>query len=453
MSWTSESDNMAMNVIAKVEGSGAWDAINPSDPITLGLMQWFGTRAAGLLTLIKNGKPAEYAKIAASLRSDHAANADTKGFWNTRDLTDGETRSLKPVLRACQDIQIDLLKDDISDYKGAATRIGMSPDNNTNAVIYFMVMYHQTPARAISIVKRTGPGSSIDRLYTASMNDTVFSRYKTYRYTPARNYIKSGVAPTIINLNDDDDGDYGDSSTGGNTTPPSDNSTEGESLFDQVRKGVKRIEVTGDQLLIHLADGNRVFAVPTQGRDYIVSAKMEGEVVAPPTITPDEEDDEPDPTPDPPTGNDVTDKQNAIVKFMTDRVGRYSYSQGASRLTPEKNRSTDCSGLVRFAYLSIMKIDVGTYTDAQLSNSRTRIITSGGGGNSPNESLMKKGDLVISRRYGTASNRRASHVEIYMGNGRIIGHGGPMAGPIVKDMAARTRDKQLWWVKRLKEFG
>lgn len=453
MVWNAAADDMAVNVIAKVEGSGAWDAINMNDPITLGLMQWYGTRAAGLLTRIKNDHPDQYANIATSLRSDHSANSDSSRWWETRDLTWPENGSLKPVLRASKDTQTQLLKDDLDDYKAAAVRIGMSPDTNTNAVIYFMVMYHQTPARAISIVKRTGTNSSLDRLYAASMNDPRFSRYKTYRYKPARDYIASGNPPNIIELNDDaqEPGDANDN-WWDSQFPEGNGGGGGGDIFTNTQSGASRVSVVGNNLLVTNVDGSQAFAYGTQGQDFLVTASFSGEDVPDATPAPDEEDTTPDPSPDPPSGNEVTDKQNAIVKFMVDRQGRYAYSQGASRLTPEKNRSTDCSGLVRFAYLSVTGIDVGTYTDAQLSSSKTRLITSGGGGNSPNEALLKKGDLVISRRYGTAANRSASHVEIYMGNGQIIGHGGPMNGPIIKSLAARTADKQRWWVKRLKDW-
>lgn len=450
MAWDDAAKTMAVNVIAKVEGGGAWDAINYNDPITLGLMQWFGTRAADLLTRIKADHPTQYATILPSLRTDHANNPDNSRYWTSRYINRAEGNSIKPVLRAAKDTQGQLVASDVEDYKGVCDRVGLNVNTNTNTAIFFMCMYHQTPARALRILKSAGMGSSLDRIYAMCMNDPVFSRYKT-RYKMARDIIKSGVPPTIIDLNDEND-EGGDDS--GIEAPGADNGDgegTGNSVFDQVRTGIERIELMGDQLYIHLANGTLAYGVPTGGQNFVVAATFTGEVVPPATPEPDEEDTTPDPNPDPPTGNPATDTQKKIAKFMVDRTGRYGYSQGASRLTPERNLLTDCSGLTRFAYLSVTGKDIGTYTDAQVNSKETRLIQSGGGGTSPNESLMQVGDLVLTRRHGTPSNRIASHVEIYLGNGKIIGHGGvPYKGPVQKDLRINTANKQKWWIKRLK---
>ena len=443
MAWDSDAENMAVNVIAKVEGSGAWDAINYNDPITLGLMQWFGTRAANLLNLIKADHPDAYAGIAASVRNDVDTYSKDSRWWTARWLTRAEGASIKPALRASKDTQGNLVKSDVIDYKKVAERIGLNPDTNTNTVIFWMCMYHQTPARANNLMKNIGMGSSLERTYRACINERVFSRYKS-RYTQAYTYIKSGVAPQIIDL-EDDDAEGGDDPTGGGTEMDGNGQ---ESIFDQVRSNIRYIQVSGDELLVKLADNTTAFATPTGTNLFHINAKLQGEKVPDATPEPEESDDTPVTDPDP--GGPASETQRKLVKFMTDRVGKYAYSQGASRLTPDKYNMTDCSGLTRYAYLSVTGKDIGTYTDAQVTNTNTRLIQKGGGGTSPTESLMELGDLVITARHGTPAGRIASHVEIYMGNGKIIGHGGPMKGPIIKDLAARTKDKRNWWVKRLK---
>lgn len=442
MSWDAAAKNMAVNVIAKVEGAGAWDAINYNDPITIGLMQWYGTRAAGLLVAIRDGNPTEYAKFSASLRDDVAANPANSRWWTTRFLDpDTEGRTLKPVLRAVKDIQSALVASDIDDYKAVCDRIGLDAENNTNTAIFFMVMYHQNPVRAINLMKKIGMSSSLSRTYAACINEDVYSGF-VGRYTQARDYISSGIPPVIIDLNDEDS-ELGDTGNGtgsdGNGLP---------SIFDPAQTGIKYLQIVGDRILIKLADNSTAFATATGTNMFIVNASYKGDNV-PEEVGPGESTG-PDPTPDPPTGDPATDRENALVKFMTDRTNKYRYSQGPSRLTPDSQNATDCSGLTRFAYLTVTGIDIGSYTDAQLSSNTTKTITSGGGGNSPDPALLRRGDLVISRRYGTPSNRSASHVEIYMGGGQIIGHGGPGVGPFAKDLAARTADKQRWWVKRLK---
>lgn len=433
MAWDIDAKTMAVNVIAKVEGAGAWDAINYRDPITIGLMQWYGTRAANLLTQIQTDHPTEYATIAQSLRDSHTSNADNSRWWEARYLNKAEGDSLKPVLRASKDTQGALVESDIEDYKLVCDRIGINVETNTNTAIFFMVMYHQNPARAINLMNTIGTGSSLDRTYAAALNEERFGDFAS-RYTQARDLIAGGVPPEIIDLNDEGQ-EQGD--TGLDTGQ---NPGDGGSIFDQVQTGISHLEAVGSQIVIHLADGSSVFALPATGNSYTVGASFSGVEVPPATPTPDESTGTPNPNA---TGQEIVD-------FMVARTGAYGYSQGPGRLTPETSGVTDCSALTRYAYLSVTGVDIGTYTDAQVTSNTTRLISEGGGGDSPNESDMQIGDLVLSRRYGTAANRIASHVEIYMGGGQIIGHGGvPYMGPVVKPLAARTADKQRWWVKRL----
>ena len=443
MAWDAVAENMAVNVIAKVEGAGAWDAINYGDPITIGVMQWFGTRAAGLLKDIEAGNPTQYALIAASLRDDVATHpANDGGYWPRRYLTVPEGNTLKPVLRAVKDIQGQLIASDIADYKRVIEGLGVNTDTHTDMAIFWMCMYHQSPRAAINVLRIVGPKASLNNLYAACYNNPVFMDYRP-RYTQARDIIVSGIAPDIIDLNDEDsdtgpgdDGGGGGIGDSGSPTP-----------LDPHRTNIRRIEVVGDLLHVHGADGSIGIATPTGGSNFYVNGVFDGADVQPNPLDPDDVPD-PDPNPDPPTGDEVTDKQNALRKFMVDRIGTLKYSQGPERY-PISSGYCDCSSLLRSAYEAVLGVNPGSYTDAQVTSNQTRLIQKGGGGNSPTESLMNVGDMVISARYNTSPNRIASHVEMYIGNGQIIGHGGvPYMGPVIKDLVARTADKKTWWVKR-----
>lgn len=442
MAWDAVAENMAVNVIAKVEGAGAWDAINYNDPITIGVMQWFGTRAAGLLKDIEAGNPAQYALIAQSLRDDVASNpANDGGYWPRRWLSRPEGDSLKPVLRAVKDIQGQLIASDIADYKRVIEGLGVNVDTHTNMAIFWMCMYHQTPRRAIDVLKIAGLKSSLDNIYAVCYNYPVFRDYRS-RYTQARDIIASGIAPDLVDLNDEGT-ETGDDGGGGGLI----DDTEPVPL-DPQRVNFTRVEVVGDNIHVHGADGKVSVASPSGGNNYFVTAVYDGKEVEPNPLDPEDVPD-PDPAPDPPTGDDAQDKRNALKKFMVDRIGTLKYSQAMNLRYPISSGYCDCSSLTRSAYEAVLGINPGSYTDAQVSSKETRLIEKGGGGNSPDESKMKVGDLVISARYGTSSNRIASHVEMYIGNGEIIGHGGiPYMGPTIKNLAARTADKKTWWVKR-----
>jgi hypothetical protein len=106
------------------------------------------------------------------------------------------------------------------------------------------------------------------------------------------------------------------------------------------------------------------------------------------------------------SGGPLRDRIVAIAKAsMTSHTGFRRYSQ-AGRLTadptPPAGARTDCSQWVRAVYLKAGAGDPGTYTGAMMQKAhRTE--------------KLRPGDILVS----------SSHVELYVGNGRTIGHGSP----------------------------
>lgn len=136
-----------MYVIGEVESKWNWTAVNYNDPITLGMMQWYGTRAAALLNRIKNEMPAAYGLLASSLRSDIESHPASDGWWTTRYLTREEGNS---VITVFQDEQNHIIQENqaISDFEGYITTLekwGMS-QSYPKPLIFAMSMYHQSPA-------------------------------------------------------------------------------------------------------------------------------------------------------------------------------------------------------------------------------------------------------------------------------------------------------------------
>lgn len=127
-----------------------------------------------------------------------------------------------------------------------------------------------------------------------------------------------------------------------------------------------------------------------------------------------------------------TDQQR-VVQWMKDRIGKYAYSQQPGRLSPDSSGFTDCSALVRFAYQQIMgpNFEVGTWTGDQ---QRYGSLVFGTNQESYDAAVssLQPGDLIFFDwdGYGVQS---FDHVEMYIGNGQTIGHGGPGRGPIIKD--------------------
>lgn len=445
MAWDSTAQELAVNVIARVESNGAYDAINTRDAITIGLMQWWGTRAAALLNKIRTDNPGTWAWIGGALDqldADLDAHPDTSRWWTTRYLDGAEATALKPILRANHVAQHETISDDIDDYRAAAERLGMDPDGNTQAVIYFCVMYHQTPARAVDIVNTARPASDIDRLYAVSMNDGTFSQYRT-RYTTARDLIKSGDAGTLIDLNDDDapgsDGGGGDDATGDGGT---------SDALERVKSTVTYVESVGGQLHLHLAAGGVAIAYSDGRGRFLVSAYRAG-------VGEDVEETDADNTPfdpDAPTDpdTDATGPANTtrskLVAWGKDKLGDWRYTNGPARVNPLVTGATDCSGFVKAMYLAVTGIQLGQITSQQYTQGR-RVATGTG---SLDMSQLRVGDLIYFKWSNPAwqSPKVTDHVEMYIGGGKSIGHPGPGMGPRILDLAPQIANAQRWWAQR-----
>ena len=118
-------------------------------------------------------------------------------------------------------------------------------------------------------------------------------------------------------------------------------------------------------------------------------------------------------------------KQKELVAKMESIKGTLKYSWG---MPPYNNGprdvdkgSADCSSTVQWAYKNVLGIDPGGYTGAQLTNSNTYTAST----SQTDESKLQLGDLLISPK----------HVEMYAGNGKLIGHGNPKKlGPTEKPL-------------------
>ena len=196
MTYDVEAQKLAIKAIGTVESNLAYTSVNYNDPITVGFMQWYGTRAAGLLMRIRTDNAVSWVSIPASLTGDLDTHPANDIWWTNRYLTRAEGEPLRSVLNNNKEIQNLQAIADLEGYKNAAVSAGMNPDTNTAAMIFFFVMYHQSPKRALGVIRDTGPQSDIDRLYSAALNEPVLGQYRT-RYTTVRDIIKSGNSSGI----------------------------------------------------------------------------------------------------------------------------------------------------------------------------------------------------------------------------------------------------------------
>ena len=141
-----------------------------------------------------------------------------------------------------------------------------------------------------------------------------------------------------------------------------------------------------------------------------------------------------------------TATQLALAKWMTDRIGQFAYSQQDrfdNLTTDGDGRSADCSSLVLTAYREVAKVEVGTYTDAQAGNGRP-VFDVNLEDVEQAIALLQPGDLVLVKHHIPAGSAYWDHVEMYVGDGKTCGHGGPGAGPQIHDFRAMWKqEKQL----------
>lgn len=420
MTYDATAQTLAIKVIGSVESNLNYSSINYNDPITVGFIQWYGTRAAALLDRIRAENSASWSGVPTSLTTDltsHASSDD--GFWSTRYLNHAEGAAVAVVLNNNKAIQNNQAIADLAAYLTAAHAAGMDENANTPAVLFFFVMYNQSPRRALAVIAGSGPDASIDRLLAAALNESVLGQYKT-RYNTAYNIITSGDTSGI-------------DTTPGTVPATNDGGDPGKSGGVISAVGANSyVSVVGNNLHIRLTSGGTVVCYPI-GPDRFTPANSGG-VGSPVPALP------ANPTPTTPGGGTAT--QAALVTFVTSLVGRYAYSQGATRLTPEKNLYTDCSGLMYYVFQHVAGINIGTFTGNQYTNG----VDVEHGSGSVDQSKLQPGDCIYFD--WTGGRDTVDHVEMWIGSGNICGHGGPGSGPTIKALAGRDTHAVKWYVRR-----
>ena len=131
------------------------------------------------------------------------------------------------------------------------------------------------------------------------------------------------------------------------------------------------------------------------------------------------------------TNKEYAKKQVELVKKMKEVEGTIQYSWGPGTKYPGPSRNPDdgygdCSSTVQWAYQKVLGVDPGSYTGAQEVDEDTYTVTN----STADESKMQLGDIIL----------KNGHVEMYYGDGRMIGHGGgpdgKTPGPTIKSLGS-----------------
>lgn len=147
------------------------------------------------------------------------------------------------------------------------------------------------------------------------------------------------------------------------------------------------------------------------------------------------------------------EKRILLVERALTRAKKNQYSQEADKRTRIESGYGDCSGTMWYWYKKLFGIDIGGNTEAQINSSAGKRVDLKITNGIPEENRLKKGDLLYFRGGDNSRTEGVGHVEMYIGNGQIFGHGSGIGGT-VKNMNAYCRQRQAQKsTKRLKNKG
>lgn len=421
MTWDTTAEQVTIKALGTVEASMNYGATNPTDPISIGLFQWYGTRAANLLFEIQSSDPTDFsAYCPATISSAMGSHPATDSYWNTRYLSNTERSGLYDLLTqpSVVTIQDNQIVTDLADYVAAFQSAGGDKDANTETLEMFCVAYNQSPVQALADLSNAGADASMHTLYLTILNDPILGQYQN-RYNEAYTIILaqdtsgvgsigSSVAPTQGN---------GSGSTGGSGTGSS--SSQGTNTTSAV-----------GQLSFYTSPRRMTLQNKNAHTTYVPIGKRTWGIANDATLPP------PAPTPtEGGTGGSTPSPgaADAIIAWENSVIGDYTYSQGSGRLNPVASGHTDCSGFQYYAFLTYGGINIGTWTGQQITKG-TLISTN------PafieDISNLQKADLVFIR-WGPDSPSTYDHVESFDGGTNRISMGttpGPDTYPWSTDL-------------------
>lgn len=430
MAWDATAKKVAVKAIGQVESSLNYAAINYNDPITVGMAQWYGTRAAAILNRMRAAHPTEYARVDAGLRSRLETVSEGSSSWNTYYLSRQAGDSLRDLLLASKDIQGDQIVKDLESYFSVAKQYGINPEADTDAFILWCVAYHQGPRYALQAANNYS-GGGLNAMYNAIMSNGVLGQYYN-RYNGAKNIIANKDTSGV------------DVGVSGVSTPGNGGSV-GENNQQVSIEGGKVVITTDDSNILTMRSKFGTHRLYSRGHNLwevnigeIVQNITGGQAGAPNQgggggggAVP----------------SDGSNGAKALAWILA-RLGKFAYCQCPGRQDPDRSGITDCSGLMYAAYKATSGTFVGTWTGDQYFRGQAVIERGSGAMTAAQKALLRPGDMIVMAWRSTGSvYPETDHVEMVVDQNTTVGHGGnPYYGPVKKsiDILGATR----WWTVR-----
>lgn len=430
MAWDNVSKRVAVKAIGQVESSMNYAAINYNDPITVGIGQWFGTRAADILMKMKTAAPSQWAAIDATLRGRLETTPATSTTWNSFYLSRAQGESLVPLLKAASAVQDRQIVADLEAYTSTASQYGLDYNSNTDSFILWAVAYHQSPRQALRVLNRIGGNVSLRRMLDGILADGVLGQYRN-RYNTAYNII----------VNKDTSGVGDISGSGGIANPGNGNPTIQQTQNVAVNAGnlIISADFNGD-LRAQTKWGN--YVIPQQGHNLWSVALKDIAINIANEIRQENAGNSGGNSGPPPSGAGALGAK--ALQWMQQRINKFAYAQAPGRLNPDSSGFTDCSGSIYRAYMDTSGTMVGTWTGDQYFRGYSVIERGRGAMSAAQKALCKPGDIIVMSWGGGYPH--TDHVEMYVDSGHTIGHGGPGKGPHINNISMLSGT--AWWTVR-----
>lgn len=419
----------AMYVTSTVETNCKYGSVETWAMAGIGIMQWTYGRSWDLLNLMITDYPELKGQMPLLLPQIEAGRT----AWGNKIFSQNEANEVSAVLVTeggiatqnklwesdCDNSYIPLLRDEchITDPKTA---------------IFGLTNYHQSPQAFYQIYNGCG-NTDYNNWYRTVLNNGIVGSY-----TNRQNTVKS-----LLDQWDGESGKEGfgnntpESSTGGNRNPNSGNPDNTYKDF-VTGLGISKITIEGNTIFLHINNGGEYKKITFfKGRQNIWYPNTSAEIISGSTGT--------TPQPEIPDTGDGTDEQRqALVDLIKSFIGKLGYSQAQSQRMNPPGGFADCSGLVWYCYNQVTGNSIGTWTGTQVGNGSK--VKEGSG--SMDISGLLPGDLVFMNWSGY--NPSYDHVEMYIGNNQLCGHGGdPYYGPTIKpDASAYASYGSDWQVRR-----
>ena len=410
----------AMYVIGEVESGWDWTGVNRNDPITIGMMQNYGQRAANCIIKCRDADPdgwtafqAAAPSLAAAVDAGHDWNWWT-GYW----VNDAEANAWQEwAQRDGNHVgQQELWIEDANGYIDLLVGWGLSEDR-PQTLVFAMSMYHQSPLQCQRVLQSCGGSATLDLMHSTCLADGVLGQY-TNRY----NTVYERLAAWDGESAPPDFGQVGSVGAGSGGQAPNISGSEQPITRVQLDNGIITLYGSGayENGLVCYRSAPNVWLPCVSVATQNPSGGNTGGGSA--------------------TGSAAAEE---MKQWLLDHEHAFAYSQGAGRMSPEDSGYTDCSALMWYVYHIITGQEIGTWTGDQ-QNYGT--VIADGSGALPQDQMQVMDLVFFNWSY---DNPMYDHVEAYIGNNQLTGHGGPGSGPYVKENAdAYASSAYNWRVRR-----